>query len=338
MKENDIKPEMFPELKKKDSLEKQPVLSRENKDGFLRDKSEEDKVESSVEEEKKPKNEASVAEDLESARKDLEERYKEADSEQREQNREKKKDTEKQDGSFFEDEKAGNGRNYEFETKKEIKMRDNITDFHPEKAIGLLEELIADFKPVPERLDIDIEIENVPVGDIEQFCKKNGDGDVYKKMTIHDIPKEHVENIIALAKKGGKNLEKKELERLLMDLGYNVKVLMSKTFGCDYDAATNIGGYSVPGWGRVVDYLRKYDNNLAVFFGKRFAPGKSRLHIHVYEGKTHTYIIPHIDEFNWINTNLAGVRKSHVGYGAGDTITGNKYFLKSLTEYFSHKP
>jgi len=335
MKEKDIETEIGQKPKEKGGFEADPVFFGQKNESLEYDKK--DKSETGSDQngkEEKPES-GSRNEDIENIREKLEEKYKEADGERKKKDGEKKEGME-EDGSS-KDEKVGNSGNYEFETEKEIKMRDNITDFHPEKVAGLLEELIADFKPVPERLDIEIEIENISVDKIEEFCEKNGDVDTYKKMMIHDIPKEHVENIIALAKKGGDNLQKDEMEKLLTDLGYNVKVLMSKTFGCDYDAATNIGGYSIPGWEKVVDYLRKYNNNLAVFFGKRFAPGKSRLHIHVYEGNTHTYVIPHIDEFNWINSNIAGVKKSHVGYGAGDTTTGNKYFLKSLMEYFSGK-
>lgn len=327
MKEKNIKLEMSKSSKEQANTE-EPVLFEEN----YTDK---EKV-SHGEEEAKPEDDLQEMENIETARKNLEKKYKKTGEGQQKEKEVKENEGEKDD-SFPKTKETENDINYGPETEKEIEMRGNVTDFHPEKVAGLLEELVADFKPVPERLDIDIEIENITVDNIEEFCGENEDVDAYKKMMIHDIPKEHMENIIALAKKGGENLKKKEMEKLLMDLGYSVSVLISKTFGCDYDAATNIGGYSIPGREKVVDYLRKYNNNLAVFFGKRFAPGKSRLHIHVYEGKTHAYVIPHIDEFNWINSNIAGVRKSHVGYGAGGTITGNKYFLKSLMEYFSHK-
>lgn len=204
-----------------------------------------------------------------------------------------------------------------------------------EKIPLLLEQLLADFKPAPERLKIGAEVKKIYKNNIELFCKQNEDNSAYNKLLIHELPEEPVQDILAICQKDGKKVEKKDFEKMLVELGYNVNVLFSKRDGCDYDAAINVNGYSIPGWNKVVDFLRKYNNNLAVFFGKRFAPGNSRLHVRMFEGNKHTYVAAHIDEFNWINTNVRGVKKSHGKSGQGDYVNGGKYFLKSLEQYLN---
>lgn len=215
--------------------------------------------------------------------------------------------------------------------KEEIKT-DAV--FHGEKIPLLLEQLLADLKPAQERLKIKAKMEQVKVEDIESFCKQNGDDAAFDKMLIHELKEEPVQDIIAICKEDGGKMARVYLKKILLDLGYNVNVLLSKKDGCDYDAATNINGYSIPYWEKVVGALEKTNNNLAIFFGKRFAPGRSRLHIRMFEGKNHTYVISHVDEFNWINTNIKGIKKSHHGSGQGDYINGGKDFLKSLNSYF----
>jgi hypothetical protein len=153
-------------------------------------------------------------------------------------------------------------------------------------------------------------------------------------MNCHELAEEPVENILIIREKNDNKIDKKQFNKMLVDLGYNVNVLFSKNHGCDYDAAININGYSIPGWNHFVNLLRKINSNAAIFAGKRFAPGNSRLHIRIYEGNKAWYVIAHIDEYNWTSFNIAGIIKSHVGSGMGDYKNGNRYFLESLRYYF----
>ena len=206
--------------------------------------------------------------------------------------------------------------------------------FHYKSTSHLLKQLIVDLKPVPERLNLDVEILEVGKKEIENFCDGNNDGEVFRKMMIHELIEEPAEKIVVIKQKNGEKIEKKYFMRLLSDLGYNVNVIFSKNHGSDFEAAINVNGYSIPGWELLIKLLRKLRTGWAVFWGKRFAPGRSRLHIRIFEGKRHWYVIAHIDTFNWINFNLGGVKKSHVGSGRGDYTNGTIYFIESLKKYF----
>lgn len=210
-----------------------------------------------------------------------------------------------------------------------------MSPLHYRKISPLFWQLIADFKPVPELLNIDVSILEIQKEEIEEFCRSNGDATVLEKMNLHELTHEPVESIIAIQERSGSKIEKKYFDRLLSDLGYNVNVLLSKNHGSDYEAAINIGGYSIPGWGLLIRLLRKLHTGWAVFWGKRFAPGKSRLHVRIFEGKGFWYVISHIDTHNWINFNLWGVGKSHIGSGRGNYADGTARFKESLEHYFA---
>lgn len=205
---------------------------------------------------------------------------------------------------------------------------------HFRKILPLLGQLLRDLKPVPERLNLKVDVQEISKERILNYCSAEKDEIVYKKMAEHELIHEPVEGIIALKQQNGEKIEKKYFNKILSDLGYNVYVLFSKNHGCDYDAAVNVNGYYLPGWNLFIKFLRKLNSNLSVFLGKRFAPGCSRLHIRIFEGRNTWYVIAHADKFNWINLNFLGVMKSHVGSGQGDYKNGTKYFLESIKYYF----
>lgn len=208
---------------------------------------------------------------------------------------------------------------------------------HFKKIVPLLGQLLQDLKPSPERLNLKVDIQEINKKDILVYCKERNDQNVCEKMAEHELPDEPVEKIVVINQQNGEKIKKKYFNKILSDLGYNIYVLFSKNHSCDYEAAININGYSIPGWNSFVKFLRKFNSNFAMFLGKRFAPGRSRLHIRIFEGKNTWYVTAHIDEFNWINFNLSGVKKSHVDSGQGDYKNGTKYFFESLKYYFNQE-
>jgi len=203
------------------------------------------------------------------------------------------------------------------------------------KISPLLRQLLVDLKPPPERLKIEVNIETVKKEKVKDYCQKRGDMEAYRKMNSHELVKEPLEEIVVISRKDGRKMAKENFERMLVDLGYNVSVLISKGRKSDDDAAISVGGYSIPGWKYLIKLLRKLNSNVAVFLGKRFAPGMSRLHLRIYEGKKCRYITAHIDKFSVFTLDIKGIIKSHIGYGGGDYKKGTKYFADSLKYYFS---
>lgn len=223
------------------------------------------------------------------------------------------------------------------------RLKDNIretfremseVELNYEKVPALLDQLFADIGPVPERIKIDALIEEISPEDLELFCEKNNGLEAYKKIVSSELETEPVEKIISISRKDGEKLNEVYIKRILKDMGYNTNVLLSKKDECDFDAATNINGYVVPGWEKLMDFLRKFNTNLPVFFGKRFAPGKSRLHPRFFEGDRNWYAVAHIDRANWMVPNLKKVNNDHGRTGQGDYKTGNKCFVESLKKYF----
>jgi hypothetical protein len=214
-------------------------------------------------------------------------------------------------------------------------MKNNKRKFRYHNVKHLLKQLIIDIKPSPRRLDLKVDIQKISKDDIEKFCNDEGDLAAYEKMAKHELVNEPAETVIVISQKNKEKISKKQIVKVLQDLGYNVNVLMGKNHGSDFDAAVNINGYSIPGWKHLINFFELFNSNLSIFFGKRFAPGRSRLHIRVYEGVKSWYVIAHVDKYNWISFNFRAVKKSHVGSGAGDYKNGTKGFLDSLEYYFS---
>jgi len=207
--------------------------------------------------------------------------------------------------------------------------------FHLDRIIPLLGELVRDIKPSPERLNLDVTVQAISKNDIRDYCTTESDNVTYEKMMEHELTEEPAEYIITLKQQNEDKIERKYIDKILQDLGYNPNILFSKNHGCDFEAATNVNGYTIPGWKYFIKLLRKLNTNLAVFFGKRFAPGHSRLHLRFFEGKRTWYVIAHVDEYNWTTWNIPGIIKSHVGSGAGDYKNGTQALLASLLHYFN---
>lgn len=224
-------------------------------------------------------------------------------------------------------------RQFDSVLKKDALAGESDVDNNYYKFPIFIKQLLIDVAPVSMRLKIDAAIEEIKPEDFKLFCEKNGGLDAYKKIASYELINDPVERIISISRKDGKELTEIDVKKILKDLGYNINILLSKKDECSFDAAININGYSVPGWKKVVSFVRKFDIRIAVFLGKRFAPGRSRLHLRFYKGDKNWYAIAHID-FNWINWDLIQIHKSHNNSGKGDYKTGNKCFIECLRRYF----
>ncbi|TAK96910.1 hypothetical protein EPO05_00590 [Patescibacteria group bacterium] len=204
-----------------------------------------------------------------------------------------------------------------------------------DKTTPILKHLIRGLKPVAERVSAGVCVAEMGVKEISEYCGEKKDWAAYRKMAKHELFKEPVEKVIVVSHKNGKKISKKQFRQILSDLGFNSRVLLSGKHECDFEAVLNVNGYTIWGWGAFVELLWRSSRSLAIALGKRFAPGKSRLHIRVYEGHKALYVIAHIDEFNLVSFNLWGIAKSHLRSGRGDYKNGTECLAKGLQHYLN---
>ena len=202
-----------------------------------------------------------------------------------------------------------------------------------DKADPILDHLIRGLKPATERVSAGVIVEEKDVKEIADYCGEKKDWTAYRRMAKHELFKEPVEKVIVVSHKNGKKISKRQFRQILSDLGFNSRVLLSGKHDCDFEAVLNVNGYTVWGWGALVELLWRSSRSLAIALGKRFAPGKSRLHLRVYEGHKALYVIAHIDEFNLVGLNFWGIAKSHLRSGRGDYKNGTDYLAKGLQHY-----
>lgn len=225
------------------------------------------------------------------------------------------------------------GQRFDKVSKDEFCINRSEKDINYNKVIIFIKQLLIDIPSREERFKADVIIEEIKLKSVKSFCKNNNGLNAYEKMSFFELKHEPIEKIISISRKDCEELTETDIKKILEDLGYNINVLLSKKDSCDFDAAVNINGYSIPGWKKFIVFLRKLNTNIAVFLGKRFAPGRSRLHLRFYKGNKNWYAIAHID-FNWMSLDLRKINKAHNKSGQGDYKTGNRCFAECLKKYF----
>lgn len=177
---------------------------------------------------------------------------------------------------------------------------------------------------------------SVSLMDIKEFVSKRDFFPSEKRAMIHELSgKEPIKQIVViknLRKKMG-NLTTYQMKEILADIGFNVDPLFSKNNYCDLEAVMNVGGIAIPGWIRIVRIISKIFPSREKMLLLKLSPGKDRLHIRLFENNDGTWIIAAHTDHNWLSLNLAKVYKSHVGYGAGDFITGTIVFYGLLNKF-----
>jgi len=146
----------------------------------------------------------------------------------------------------------------------------------------------------------------------------------------------------------------KELKEHLYDKGFNTGFIVIEDHrGEDFSATMGIGGYFIPGWGGMVEYLDKVKKKLeskgkkrsakAVKrikdgLGSRYAPTYKRLHIKGWNIGKYEHIITSHTERNWVALPLHPIEvlKSHRRHksknykGMGNYKEGTEIFYNEV--------
>lgn len=163
-----------------------------------------------------------------------------------------------------------------------------------------------------------------------------------KRALFHEFSGiEPVEQFIVLtnANKSLGRLTTFQIKEMFNDMGFNVNPTFADRHFSDFDAVMNIGGYSIPGWVKAARSLSKIFPTQEKNLFRRLSPGSDRLHLRFFESNDGSWLIAAHTDHNWLSLNLKKVYKAHIGYGAGDYVTGTimlylllKAFAKSIKD------
>jgi len=185
----------------------------------------------------------------------------------------------------------------------------------------------------------------LPVEEVEYFAPR----EKYPSLFERELDIEPIEYAILVY-----DASLKELKEHLYDKGFNTGFIVIEDHrGEDFSATMGIGGYFIPGWGGMVEYLDKVKKKLeskgkkrsakAVKrikdgLGSRYAPTYKRLHIKGWNIGKYEHIITSHTERNWVALPLHPIEvlKSHRRHksknykGMGNYKEGTEIFYNEV--------
>jgi len=185
----------------------------------------------------------------------------------------------------------------------------------------------------------------LPVEEVEYFAPR----EKYPSLFERELDIEPIEYAILVY-----DASLKELKEHLYDKGFNTGFIVIEDHrGEDFSATMGIGGYFIPGWGGMVEYLDKVKKKLeskgkkrsakAVKrikdgLGSRYAPTYKRMHIKGWNIGKYEHIITSHTERNWVALPLHPIEvlKSHRRHksknykGMGNYKEGTEIFYNEV--------
>jgi hypothetical protein len=194
-----------------------------------------------------------------------------------------------------------------------------------------------DFKPLSSKSYYGLNI-CISTLNVENFIDEDREEDVRKRIYEREFDVDHVKKIFRITTEGSSSMTVNQIRDFFDDIGFNGDVSFSDVHGSDIMLAYNIGGFLIPFYKNIIDFLFKkscYKNLLLT----KLSPGKKRLHCRIYHGsKGEWYLTAHVDDANWLNFfQPFKLVKSHFTKGSGDYDTGTEIMergFKSVLEKY----
>ena len=168
--------------------------------------------------------------------------------------------------------------------------------------------------------DLDVSLESV-----NKIRSKEHPLPTERRALLHEFSSiEPIEEFIVLTNENKKlgRLTTFQVKEMFDDMGFNVNPTFGGKHFSDFDAVMNIGGYNIPGWVKFARVLSKLFPSQEKNILRKLSPGADRLHIRFFESNDGSWLIAAHTDHNWLSLNLVKVYKAHLGYGAGDYVTG----------------
>ena len=172
--------------------------------------------------------------------------------------------------------------------------------------------------------------------DVNVIKKKKRLFHTEKRANKHELSgKEPIKEVLILdnGKKSLGRFTTVQIKEMFDDMGFNVDTIVSEAHFSDIEAVMNINGYSIPGWVKIARIITRIFPTHEKLLLTKLAPGKDRLHVRIFENNDGSWIIAAHTDHNWLSLNFAKVKKAHVGYGAGDYITGTRIMYDLLRRF-----
>lgn len=125
-----------------------------------------------------------------------------------------------------------------------------------------------------------------------------------------------------------------QIRDIFDDMGFNVDVSFSEVHNSDIMLVYNIGGYLVPFYKEITDWISKWRPRLKLLLQTKLSHGKKRLHGRLYHYFDGSWILlTHVDAANWMNMiNPAEMIRSHLVKGTGDYVMGTKIMIEAFNK------
>lgn len=184
---------------------------------------------------------------------------------------------------------------------------------------------------------------DVSLESVEQIREKKHPYPTEKRALLHEFSgKEPIRDFVVLTNelKSKGRLTTFQVKEMFNDMGFNVDPTFSGKHFADFEAVMNVGGYSVPGWVKLVRTISYLLPSYEKVLLRKLSPGRDRLHLRFFESNDGTWLIAGHTDYNWLSLNLPRVFKAHVrtgtNVGSGDYVTGT-IMLTLLLKQFSKK-
>jgi len=180
-----------------------------------------------------------------------------------------------------------------------------------------------DFEPFETKSysSIDFAYEGVQLDD---FLKVLED-DTKQRIFDREYSIDHAKQAIRIFDNGGKAITVNQLRDIFDDVGFNVDVSFTDIHNSDILMAYNIGGYVLPFYRYLGEFLSRVFPKYRLLFLYKLSPGKKRLHCRFYHLSDSSWLMTsHVDHANWMRIGTPKlIIDTHLKKAGGDYEQGS---------------
>jgi len=138
--------------------------------------------------------------------------------------------------------------------------------------------------------------------DVNLYRNKKDRSEAEERLVGGELTIETIKELILIRNVMSKEINLWQIRDILNDIGFNTDADLVETYSADLNAVYNFGGYIIPYYKQFVEMICKKGSKFRKLLLYKLAPGKSRLHIRLFDIRMGQWLISaHIDHVNWMN-------------------------------------